>query len=307
MRSIAAKIIKKINTRVSAQFETSLPVIQTLERSADSTVKLLLEFPDANRVETVILPFPRRHTICLSTQVGCAMGCTFCSTGTHGFIRNLTHEEIVAQYLASYVWLEQANPNEIISKPNIVFMGEGEPLHNFDNVKQACELFLSPNGVCVGPRQILLSTVGYVPGLERLSELPPINIALSLHSADSHKRKELIPLEKSNGLEKIVPLLKKVSLKKHQYINFEYLLIAGFNDREEDARALQELVSQFEAVVNLIPYNEIPGLSWKQPTEKRIQAFKTMLTSNGIRTLVRVSKGRDINAACGQLKGSARQ
>jgi len=298
------KIIEKINTNFDRDFEENLPEICHVQKSADSTVKLLLGLCDNNRIEAVIIPFYKRHTICLSTQVGCAMGCRFCETGSQGFTRNLDAMEILGQYIVCYKWICDNNPEKDIPKPNVVFMGEGEPLNNFDMVKEACRMLLSPLGVCIGPRQITLSTVGYLPGLQRIKELPGINFALSLHSAFPEKRQEIIPHEKKSGLDKILPLIKEIPLKKNQFINFEYLLIADFNDQEEDAIALAELVNQFQAIVNIIPYNEIPGKKWKRPNEKQIEKFKEILVKKDVNTMVRISKGSDIQAACGQLKGS---
>jgi len=289
---------------ITHDFFSYSPEIVDEQRSADGTVKLLLEFQDGERIESVIMPFHRRYTICLSTQAGCAMRCVFCRTGIQGFNRNLTAEEIVTQYLTCYQYIIDLEQKKNIAKPNIVFMGEGEPLHNFDNVKRACSILLSPDGVCLGPRQITLSTVGYLPGLKRFSEMPPINFALSLHSAIPEKRAMLIPLENKFSLDTILLQINKIPLMKNQYINFEYLLIADFNDSAEDANALSRLVGQYRAIVNIIPYNSIPGLSFKSPDESGISSFKKLLVERGIRTMVRISKGRDIQAACGQLKGA---
>ncbi len=298
------KIIEKIKS-AEPHFLSAFPEIITVQRSADSTVKLLLEYSDGNRIESVIMPFHKRDTICLSTQVGCAMGCNFCHTGTLGFRRHLTGKEIITQYLTCYQWIIDERKSRNIPKPNIVFMGEGEPLHNFKNVREACNLFLSRKGVYLGPRQITLSTAGYLPGLERLHELPPINIALSLHSAIPEKREKLIPLEKKYPLGEIIPALKKVQLKKNQFINFEYLLIKNFNESEEDADALLSITKQFRAIVNIIPYNYIEGLTWRAPDEETVSSFKEMLVARDIRTMVRISRGADIDAACGQLKGTS--
>jgi 23S rRNA (adenine2503-C2)-methyltransferase len=295
------KIIAKIHKHYGHDFAQSLPEIVRTRISSDGTVKFLFGFADQNRVESVVIPFFRRHTVCLSTQAGCAMGCTFCKTGMGGLARSLSWQEIVGQYLACYRYLLEANPGRTIASPNIVFMGQGEPLHNFDAVKTACEVLLSRDGVCLGPRQITLSTVGYVPGLARIGEMPPVNFAFSLHSAFSHKRAMLVPLEKTSGLDKILPLLENVRLKKNQYINFEYLLIKDFNDGGDDAEALAGLVKPFKAIVNLIPFNEVAGLEWQRPDEDRVAAFKAVLVARDVRSMVRISKGADIEAACGQL------
>ncbi len=298
------KIIKKISNRIEPDFEKNLPSVSKAQESSDGTLKLLLEFNDGIKVESVIMPFYKRHTVCLSTQAGCAMGCRFCATGMQGFVRNLTSLEIVAQYLVCYQYLIDKKKQKNIPKPGIVFMGEGEPLHNFDNVKSACNILTSRDGVYLGPRQITLSTAGYLPGLERIEELGEINLALSLHSAIPEKRRELIPLENKYGLNCIIPLLEKKKLKKKQFINFEYLLISGFNNNEEDAEELYNCINKCKSIVNIIPYNQVHGVNWKAPTDEEISSFKEMLVKKNINTMVRASKGTDIEAACGQLKGS---
>ncbi len=301
----AEKIISKIERNFFPGFRSSFPEITRSRRSADGTVKHLLEYGDGTGVETVIMPFYKRYTICLSSQSGCAMGCTFCETGSRGLVRNLNGEEILGQYLACYRWIIEDRKIRHIPKPNIVFMGEGEPLHNFDNVKETVGVFLSPRGVYLGPRQITLSTAGYLPGLKRIGELPGINIALSLHSAIPEKREKLIPLEKKYGLKKILRVLDSLKLMKNQYINFQYLLIPGFNDTDEDAETLWKITSPGRSIVNIIPCNKTGISGWDSPSDEETASFRQRLVSRGIRTMVRISRGRDINAACGQLKGSA--
>jgi len=300
----AEKIIDKISKNFPG-FRESFPEIITTRRSTDGTVKVLFEFEDRSRVESVIMPFHRRDTVCLSTQVGCAMGCTFCKTGSTGFFRHLTGQEIAAQYMSCYQWIIDERQKANIPKPNIVFMGEGEGLHNFEGLKTACSIFLAREGVYLGPRQITLSSAGYLPGLRRMTELPSINFALSLHSAFHEKRLQLIPLEKKYPLEEIIPVLEKLPLKKNQFINLEYLLIKDFNDRSEDADGILQLTTRFKAIVNIIPLNPIEGLIWKAPDEKTVSDFKEMLVARDVRTMVRISRGQDIDAACGQLKGSS--
>ncbi|HRZ27214.1 MAG TPA: 23S rRNA (adenine(2503)-C(2))-methyltransferase RlmN [Spirochaetota bacterium] len=297
------KTIAKIHANYGHDFACDNPEILRAQKSADGTVKFLFGLHDQNRVESVIMPYARRHTVCLSTQAGCAMGCAFCKTGSMGLARSLSWHEIAGQYLSCWRYLMEANPDRTVASPNIVFMGQGEPLHNFDAVKTACGVLLSEKGVCLGPRQITLSTVGYTPGLERISELPPVNFALSLHSAIPEKRAVLIPLEKTSGLDRIIPLLAGIRLKRNQFINFEYLLIGDFNDGEDDAAALAALTRRFSSIVNIIPFNEIAGMRWKRPGEERVAAFKAMLVARKVRTMVRNSRGRDISAACGQLAG----
>lgn len=300
------KISKKVIDAYFSSFTEAVPKIIDTARSGEATVKHLFEYKDGTRVESVIMPFHKRHTVCLSTQSGCAMGCTFCETGKQGLVRSLTAAETVGQYLACYQWIIDDLKRRHVPKPNIVFMGEGEPLHNFDNLKLACEVLLSEKGVCLGPGQITVSTAGYLPGIKRFAELGGVNFALSLHSAVHEKRLRIIPLEKKYGLGVILPAIKNIPLKKHQYVNVEYLLIPGFNNAEDDALALCSLVKDFKAIVNIIPYNEIDGFQWQAPSEEDVAAFKACLVENDVRTMVRVSRGQDIGAACGMLKGALR-
>ena len=285
------KITEKIKQNFDKDFSDRLPKILRQQRSVDGTIKLLLGLEDGIAIESVIMPFHKRHTVCLSSQAGCAMGCRFCRSGSRGLVRNLSALEILGQYMVCYEYICQQSSGRHIDKPNIVFMGEGEPLHNFDQVKKTCHMLLSRQGVYLGPRQITLSTVGHLPGLQRISELQGINIALSLHSAFPDKRKELIPVEQKWGLDEILPLLKEVPLASHQYINFEYLLIEGFNDSPEDADALSNIVKEFQAIVNIIPCNPAPGNPWQSPSEMSVANFKSMLVSRRVRTMVRISKG----------------
>ena len=298
------KIKQKIINTIYPKFIESFPKVVNTQESKDSTIKFLFEYSDGLRAESVIMPFYKRYTVCLSSQIGCAMGCSFCNTGSQGLFRNLSAEEIISQYLSCYQWILEKERDKHVPKPNIVFMGEGEPLHNFQNLKEACEIILSKKGIYLGPRQITISTAGYLPGLVRFNELPSVNFALSLHSAIPHKREKLIPLEKKYSLQDLLPIIKDFNLKNNQYINFEYLLIAGFNNSLKDAEALSSLIGKFKSIVNIIPYNEIEGISWKSPNDVEIKNFKDMLVKKNIRTMVRISRGSDINAACGQLKGS---
>jgi 23S rRNA (adenine2503-C2)-methyltransferase len=301
----AEKIIEKIRKNYFSGFDSSFPEIIQTRRSHSATVKHLMEYSDGTRIESVIMPFHKRHTVCLSSQSGCAMGCRFCETGSSGLVRSLNAEEIIAQYLACYRWIIDDLKIRNVPKPHIVFMGEGEPLHNFNSVKGACEIFLSPEGVYIGPRQITVSTAGYLPGLERFNELYGVNIAFSLHSAMSEKREELIPLEKKYSLEKLLEALDTIKLMRNQYINFEYLLIDGFNDSDEDVQALCKITRRYRSIVNIIPLNNSEASIWQPPRDEAVTSFKEKLVFRGIRTMVRDSKGKDINAACGQLKGSA--
>lgn len=282
-------------------YNFSLPKIVKVQKASDKTTKFLLEMSDGLKIETVLIPFHRRYTVCLSSQVGCAMNCSFCYTGTQGLKRNLLSHEIIGQYLVAWQWLKDNIPDKSIC-PNIVFMGQGEPLHNFDELKKAIEIMLTTEGLHLGPRQITVSTAGYLPGILKLPEMPRVNVALSLHSPNDNVRNELIPLNKSYNLEKIFAALDKIPLMKRQFINYEYLVIKDLNDSNEFAYDLGNLLKNRRAIVNLIPFNEFPDSPYKRPDMEQVDRFKEILGQYGIATMVRRTKGDDILAACGQLK-----
>lgn len=281
-------------------FSFHLPVIVEKNQAQDGTYKFLMEFADGKKVETVLIPFFKRYTICLSSQVGCAMKCSFCYTGTQGFSRNLTSSEIIGQFLVAKQFLQkEISASALI--PNIVFMGQGEPLHNFEEVQTALTILLDPEGPALGPRQITLSTAGYLPGIKKFNQLPKINLALSLHSPFNETRKSLIPITGQYPIEDIFQALDEVKLMKRQFITYEYLLIDELNDRLEDANELQKLLGERKAIINIIPFNPFPESQFKRPSPEKVEAFKNMLVDRKLRTMIRTTKGSDILAACGQL------
>lgn len=278
-----------------------LPVIKDIHQSGDSTVKFLMEMKDGLRVETVLIAFQNKYTICLSTQVGCAMKCSFCFTGTQGLKRHLGTEEITGQFIVADRWLRTHRPDDHKLK-NIVFMGQGEPLHNFDAVKKACEIFLDQHGTSIGIQKITVSTAGYLPGLERWKkEMPRVNIALSLHSPFPEKRNKLIPINQRYPLQDVLTYLKSIPLQRKQYIIYEYLLIKDFNDSEEDAYATAELLKDHQSILNIIPFNPFPGTDYQRPEKEAVERFQKIFESYKIPALIRGTKGDDILAACGQL------
>jgi 23S rRNA (adenine2503-C2)-methyltransferase len=282
------------------KFDFSLPGISHFQEAKDTTVKFLIKFSDELEVEAVLIPFHKRWTICLSTQVGCAMNCSFCFTGTQGLKRNLTSGEIVGQYLVVYKWLMAKSPGAL--KPSIVFMGQGEPLHNVQAVGEAIRVFHDRQQLGLGQRQMTLSTVGYLPGMDQLKDLPNINIALSLHSPFQNERFELIPLSERYPLESVVKKLDELPLLPRQFITYEYLLIKDFNMSERHVDELYRLLGKRKALVNLIPFNPFPGSKWQRPDITEIDAFKAKLVEKKLRVMIRTTKGDDILAACGQLK-----
>ncbi|MBT3583516.1 MAG: 23S rRNA (adenine(2503)-C(2))-methyltransferase RlmN [Halobacteriovoraceae bacterium] len=296
-----SNVSKKAKQYLLDNFNLELPVITWQARSTDGTRKFLVGFEDKQTVETVAIPAKDRLTLCISSQVGCAIGCTFCHTGTMGLKRHLQAGEIVGQYLAVQKWLkEKSDSDKRIS--NIVYMGQGEPLHNYEPVKAATQVFLEAKGLGIGQRKITLSTSGLVPQIEKLWDFPPVNIAISLHAAHNDIRTELMPINKVYDLERLFEAIAKVPLKAHRRITYEYLLIANINDGERDLQGLYKLLDREHSKVNLIPFNEYPDSEFKQPSQQKVQWFQDQLIANGYVCTTRTSRGDDILAACGQLK-----
>lgn len=286
-------------------FDFSLPDIDTVyESKKDRTVKFLFKLKDGHKIETVLIPFNQKYSICLSSQVGCAMNCSFCFTGQQGLKRNLSTSEIVGQFLKAWHWLAENRLGEerIL---NIVFMGQGEPLHNFDAVKKACEIFLSQHGTSIGIQKITISTAGYIPGLKRwVQETPGVNLALSLHSPFDEKRNELIPINRKYPLHEVLSYIDQIPLNKKQFITYEYILIKDFNDSQDDAAKLGMTLAGKNAYINLIPFNPFPGSQYSSPDLEKVEGFKDILDTYNIPTLIRDAKGDDVLAACGQLNSN---
>lgn len=277
--------------------------IDTIQQSEDHTTKLLFKLSDGKKVETVIIPFHGKISICLSTQVGCGMNCAFCFTGKQGFKRNLTTSEIILQYLQAYAWARQ-NIDPKLSWPDIVFMGQGEPLHNFDSLKKAIEILIDQKGIHLGPKQITISTVGYLPGMKRINELPHVNFALSLHSAFHETRSELIPVNQAFSLGEIFDEFAMQGIGTDKYLVCEYLLIKNLNTHLEDVLELKKISQNKKIVFNLIPFNPFPEAHYQRPDPGEVEQFFTLMKQHGMRTFIRTTKGKDILAACGQLNTS---
>lgn len=276
----------------------------TVEKSADGTTKFAFALDDGAVIESVLIPQDKRQTLCVSSQVGCAMGCRFCVTATMGLTRNLRPGEIVGQVLAVIDYLVQsgvkrATRREFIN--NLVFMGMGEPLANYDNLIAALRILMAPEGLEFTERLVTVSTCGLAPRIRQLGQDVRVNLAISLHSADDQIRNDLMPVNKRYPLAEVLAACRAFPLAKKRMILMEYILLQGINDSSDDARQLGKLLANIPCRVNLLPYNESAHLPFKRPGHGTIQQFKEILYGAGIRAFVRESRGADISAACGQL------
>jgi 23S rRNA (adenine2503-C2)-methyltransferase len=288
---------RDLRARLQDEFTISTPRVVGDETSVDGTRKLVLELADGRRIESVYIPDTPAQTFCISSQVGCAMACGFCLTGKMGLVRNLTAGEIAGQVRVL------AAATRLLDAPfNIVLMGMGEPLHNYENTMKALRILHSEHGLAVSPRRVTLSTVGIVPGIERLAREPLMpNLAVSLHATTEEQRTALVPPNKKYSLAQILDACRKFPLKKRSRITFEYVMLDGVNDTPEDARRLATLLSGIKSKVNLIPLNPAPGIPFERPSDERVDRFAQILADRHLTVSVRKSRGRDIRAACGQL------
>ncbi len=288
---------RALRAQLREEFTLSTPRIVSDQQSVDGTRKFVLELADSRQIESVFIPDTPAMTFCISTQVGCAMACDFCLTGKMGLVRHLTAGEIAGQVrvLASATGLLDV-------AFNIVLMGMGEPLHNYDNTMKALRILHSEHGLAVSPRRVTLSTVGIVPGLERLAREPLMpNLAISLHATTEEQRTALVPPNRKYSLEQILEVCRRFPLKRRSRITFEYVLLDGVNDTPDDARRLVRLLAGIQAKVNLIPLNPAAGIPYDRPSDDRVNHFAQILADRHITVSVRKSRGRDIRAACGQL------
>ncbi len=293
---------KKLRTDLEQNFQLWSTTIAKHSKANDGTEKLLVQLADGGQVECVLLRDGHRRTICVSSQVGCAMGCVFCASGLDGVDRNLTSGEIVEQMLR----LARLLPaDERIS--HIVIMGMGEPLANIDQLLPALELATSDEGLGISPRRITISTVGLPPAINRLSDLGTrYNLAVSLHAPNDPLRDKLVPVNKKIGLKDILSAADRYFEVSGRRLTYEYVLLAGLNDQPEHARELARLLKGRAALVNVIPYNAVAGLPYKTPSGHALREFRTILEDAGLSIQVRQRKGDKIDAACGQLRRAAR-
>lgn len=267
---------------------------ETVEIGSDGTRKYLFVLEDGNAVESVIIPDEDRNTLCISSQAGCAMGCAFCLTGTFNLTRNLTTAEIVNQILAV---------RRDVEVRNIVMMGMGEPLHNLDNVIAALKIMGEDNGLQLSSRRVTVSTCGLVPELERLGKEVTVNLAVSLNATTDELRSRIMPINKAYPMASLLAALKKFPLPGRRKITIEYVLLGGLNDTLDDAKRLVRLLSDIPCKINLIPFNPHDGADFVPPTRASLDAFHKFLLDRHFTVITRDSRGSDISAACGQLKG----
>lgn len=301
---------KDLRTKLSETCMISRPEIVTEQISVDGTRKWLIRFAPGIEAETVFIPDNDRGTLCISSQVGCTLNCTFCHTGTQNLVRNLSATEIVAQLLiakdALGEWPDKMGKFEPRKITNIVMMGMGEPLYNFDNVKKALLIFSDNEGLSLSKRRITLSTSGVVPMIEKSGDEIGVMLAISLHGTTDEIRDKLVPLNKKYPIKELLAACRKYpGLSNARRITFEYVMIKGVNDTKADAKRLVKLLGGIPSKINLIPFNPWPGTSYECSDWAQIEAFAEIVNRAGYASPVRTPRGRDIMAACGQLKSES--
>ncbi|MDJ0624466.1 MAG: 23S rRNA (adenine(2503)-C(2))-methyltransferase RlmN [Desulfocapsaceae bacterium] len=300
MTDLAKNFRKILNERA---YISAFDNIST-EHSQDGTVKMGFELSDGYMVEAVLIPEEDRNTLCVSSQVGCAMQCSFCLTGTMGFIRNLSPAEIVNQVCAARDYL-LAQPDKSLIGPrevtNIVFMGMGEPLNNLDNVLTSISILTEQKGLDFTGRRITVSTCGIVPRMHELGEKSSVNLAVSLHAINDATRNTLMPINRKYPLDVLLEACRTYPMPKRRRIMFEYILLDGINDSLEEAEELARRLRNIPCKINLLAYNESDGLPYKSPTREKLIAFQDVLRKHHYSVFIRTSRGADIAAACGQL------
>jgi 23S rRNA (adenine2503-C2)-methyltransferase len=298
---------KTFREELAAGYELCRPAVSRALTSVDGTRKWLLRFPDGQEVETVHIPEEERGTLCVSSQVGCTLSCTFCHTGTQRLVRNLTAAEIVAQIMTARDALgEWPAPQDDRQVTNIVLMGMGEPLFNYDNVAEALKIVMDPEGLSISRRKITLSTAGVAPMIRRCGAEIGVNLAVSLHAVRDDIRDRLVPLNRKYPIAELLAVCRNYpGASNARRITFEYVMLKGVNDSPAEARELVRLLAGIPAKVNLIPFNPWPGAPYECSSEAAIAAFSDIVFAAGYSAPVRTPRGRDILAACGQLKSAS--
>jgi 23S rRNA (adenine2503-C2)-methyltransferase len=295
---------KSLRAKLNESAVVGLPDCIAEHPSRDGTRKWVLRMECGNSIETVFIPQGDRGTLCVSSQVGCTLSCTFCSTATQGYNRNLTTAEIISQVLfaARELGLPENRGAHVIT--NVVMMGMGEPLMNFDNVVRAMELMMDDLGFGISKRRVTLSTAGVVPGIERLREVSDVSLAVSLHAPNDELRNQLVPLNKKYPIRELLDACRRyVAGHPRRKVTFEYVMIDGFNDTPAHARELVRVLERVPAKVNLIPFNPFPGARWQRSSDEAVDRFRDILNNAGVPAMTRRPRGDDVAAACGQLVG----
>ncbi|MBI3752850.1 MAG: 23S rRNA (adenine(2503)-C(2))-methyltransferase RlmN [Deltaproteobacteria bacterium] len=293
---------KGLRERLKENFYISQPKIIATEKSKDGTKKLLLELEDKNCIECVLIPEEDRLTLCISSQVGCPLDCGFCMTGRGGFVRNLKLSEIIDQVFAAKTLLPA---DQKIT--NLVIMGMGEPLLNYKEVVKFLNIATHQKGLGFAPKRVTVSTAGIAPMIERLGKEIKVNLAVSLNATTDDVRNRLMPINKKYPLKILLDACKKYSAVRNRHITFEYILMQGMNDSIEDAKRLVKLLKGIRCKINLIPFNPLPNTKFKRPSDNALSIFQKMLLDSNYVAIIRASKGEDISAACGQLKGKLKR
>ncbi|KTC86720.1 23S rRNA (adenine(2503)-C(2))-methyltransferase RlmN [Legionella brunensis] len=298
---------KVLREKLTQMAEIRLPEIITCQKSADGTHKWLLKLDCGNCIETVFIPEKNRGTLCVSSQVGCALNCSFCSTAKQGFNRNLSTSEIIGQVWLAVRELSQEQGAHDKRITNVVMMGMGEPLLNFDNVVAAMDIMMDDFAYGLSKRRVTLSTSGVLPELQKLREVSPVALAVSLHAPNDELRNELVPINKKYPLAQLMALCKTYFKNEpKRRVTFEYVMLKGVNDQLEHAEQLIKLLRDVPAKVNLIPFNPFPLTQYERSSQATIDAFRDRLVAKGINTITRKTRGDDIDAACGQLAGDVK-
>ena len=301
---LMTNISKNLRVELSNKFYIWRPEISSVQKSDDGTIKWLLKLSDGNEIETVWIPDGKRGTLCISSQVGCTLTCKFCHTGTQRLVRNLSSAEIVGQVMLAMDEIKDwpsASENRLLT--SIVLMGMGEPLYNYDNVKKAINIIMDHSGISLSRRRITLSTSGIVPEIQKCGEELGVNLAISLHATNDILRNELVPINKKYDIKQLLDAVRSyATISNSRRVTWEYVMLKGVNDTIEDAKSLVNLIKGIPSKINLIPFNEWPCSPYECSTSQNIKNFAKIVMKAGYASPIRTPRGRDVMAACGQLK-----
>ncbi|UTW11792.1 23S rRNA (adenine(2503)-C(2))-methyltransferase RlmN [Marinobacterium rhizophilum] len=298
-------ISKALREKLKTVAEIRPPEVVSQDISKDGTRKWVIRVEGGSCVETVLIPEGPRRTLCISSQVGCSLNCSFCSTGKQGFNRNLTAAEVIGQVYIAIKSFGPMDPNGERQVTNVVLMGMGEPLLNFDNVVDSTQLMMDDNAYGLSKRRVTLSTAGVVPAIDKLREVSDVSLAISLHAPNNELRDILVPINQRYPIDQLIDACNRYldGLNDRRVITIEYTMMAGINDQPQHARELVKVLRRVPCKLNLIPFNPFPNSGYERPSESAIQAFKQIMVTSNIITTVRRTRGDEIDAACGQLVG----